>query len=139
MKVKCAFCGKEVEEDDVKFRINLAGETLNFCSLSCLYESGPLESFRHMSLSSVVLNKTVFEMFAIFTGLGGVYYTLFDVGNSALIMDTISVIAAIAAMIIGVEHLRFAEQHTLVRRIILLVGMIILSLIVIFVWHLGFR
>lgn len=84
-------------------------------------------------------NKTVFEMFAIITGLGGVYDTLFEVGNSVLIMDTISVMAAIAAMIIGVEYLRFAEQHALMRRIVLLVGKLILSLIVIFVWHHGLR
>ena len=126
MKVKCAFCGKMVEEEDVKFRLTVGGETLSFCSLDCLYKSEPIEEFRHISLSSLVFNKTVFEFLAIVTGLGGVYYTLFEAGSNALMMDTISVMAAIAAMIVGVEHLRYVEDHRLVGRAVLLLGAIIL-------------
>jgi YHS domain-containing protein len=138
MKVKCAFCGKMVEEEDVKFRLTVGGETLSFCSLDCLYKSEPIEEFRHISLSSLVLNKTVFEFLAIVTGLGGVYYTLFEAGSNALMMDTISVMAAIAAMIVGVEHLRYVEEHRLVGRAVLLLGAIILLSILLFVWLHGF-
>ena len=126
MKVKCAFCGKMVEEEDVKFRLTVGGETLSFCSLDCMYKSEPIEEFRHIGLSSLVINKTVFEFLAIVTGLGGVYYTLFEAGSNALMMDTISVMAAIAAMIVGVEHLRYVEEHRLVGRAVLLLGAIIL-------------
>ena len=31
-------------------------------------------------------------------------------------MDTVSVISAIAALVIGVEHLRYVEEHQLLRR-----------------------
>jgi hypothetical protein len=138
MRVKCAFCDKMVEEEDVKFRLTVGGETLNLCSLDCLYKSEPIEEFRRISLSSLVLNKTVFELLAIFTGLGGVYYTLFEAASNALIMDTISVMAAIAAMIVGVEHLRYVEEHRLVGRAVLLLGAIILLSVLLFVWLHGF-
>jgi hypothetical protein len=71
--------------------------------------------------------------------LGGFYYTLFEVGNRALLMDTVSVITAIAAMIIGVEHLRYVEEHMLVKRAVLMTGFLILTLIILIVWHFGFR
>jgi len=138
MKVKCAFCGRMVEEEDVKFRLTVGGETLSFCSLDCLSKSEPIEEFRHISLSSLVLNKTVFEFLAFVTGLGGVYYTLFEASSNALMMDTISVMAAIAAMIVGVEHLRYVEEHRLVGRAVLLLGSIILLSILLFVWLHGF-
>ena len=92
-----------------------------------------------MSLSSIVLNKTFFELLAIVTGIGGIYYTLFEIGNRALLMDTFSVITAIAATIIGVEHLRYVEEHMLVKRAVLMFGVLILTLIVLNVWHFGFR
>jgi len=41
MKVKCAFCGKMVEEEDVKFRLTVGGETLSFCSLDCCTSPSP--------------------------------------------------------------------------------------------------
>jgi hypothetical protein len=87
----------------------------------------------------MVLNKAFFEFLAIVTGIGGVYYTLFEVGNRTLLMDTVSVITAIAAMIIGVEHLRYVEEHMLVKRAVLMTGFLILTLIAIIVWHFGFR
>jgi hypothetical protein len=119
-----------VEEEDVKFRLTVGGETLSFYSRA--------REFRHISLSSLILNKTVFEFLAIVTGLGGVYYTLFEAGSNALMMDTISVMAAIAAMIVGVEHLRYVEEHRLVGRAVLLLGTIILLSILLFVWLHGF-
>jgi len=139
VKVKCEFCNREVEEQDVKYRLTVGGRTLNYCGLGCLYSAEPLADIRHMSLSSMVLNKTFFEFLAIVTGIGGVYYTLFEVGNRALLMDTVSVITAIVAMMIGVEHLRYVEEHMLVKRAVLMSGVLILTLIVLTVWHFGFR
>lgn len=75
----------------------------------------------------MILNKTIFEVLALITGLGGVYYTLFETGKIAFFMDTISVLAAIAAIIIGIEHLKFVKKHRLVGRIVLLIGFIVIS------------
>jgi hypothetical protein len=127
-----------VEEDKVKFRMTMSGEPLNFCGLNCLYESKPFESIKHSSLSSLILNKTIFEVLALITGLGGVYYTLFETGKIALFMDTISVLAAIAAIIIGIEHLKYVEKHRLVGRTVLLIGFIVISSILLSVWFYGF-
>jgi len=137
--VKCAACGKEVEEDHEVYEVSFGDRTFHFCSLSCLSESEPVTDIKHMHLSGVVLNKTVYELFAIITGLGGVYYTLFEAGDNALIMDTVSVIAAITAMIIGIEHLRYVENHQLVKRGVLIIGLLMLVGVLIFVWHHGFR
>jgi len=133
MSIRCSICNKATEEEEVKFKLTMNGEPLNFCCLNCLHKSKPFESFEHVQLSSLVLNKTVFEILAILTGLGGVYYTLFETRTNALFMDTISVLAAIAAMIIGIEHLRYVEEHKLVGRTVLLIGFIIISLILMFV------
>lgn len=138
MSIPCSFCGKMVEEDKIKFRMTMGGEPLNFCGLSCLYESKPFESIKHSSLSSLILNKTIFEVLALITGLGGVYYTLFETGNIALLMDTISVLAAIAAIIIGIEHLKYVEKHRLVGRTVFLIGFIVISSILLSVWFYGF-
>jgi hypothetical protein len=138
VKVTCDFCGMKVEEEGVKFKLSIGDRVFNFCTLSCLYNSEPLEDLKHRSLSSLILNKTFFEVLAIITGLGGVYFTLFEAGKSALIMDTVSVIAAIAAMIIGVEHLRYVEEHDLLRRAVLFVGLVGLISILLFVWLHGF-
>jgi hypothetical protein len=135
--VKCACCGSEVEEDG--YMVSFGDKTLHFCGLSCFSHSEPVMDVRHMSLSELTLNKTVYELFAIITGLGGVYYTLFEIGDNALIMDTVSVIAAITAMIIGVEHLRYVEQHQLLKKGILIIGLLILLGVLIFVWHHGFN
>ena len=138
MSITCSFCGKMVEENKVKFRMTMGGEPLNFCILGCLYESKPFESIKHSSLSSLILNKTIFEVLALITGLGGVYYTLFETGKIALFMDTISVLAAIAAIIIGIEHLKYVEKHRLVGRAVLLIGFIVISSILLSVWFYGF-
>ena len=120
--------------EEVKFKLTIDGETLNFFCLYCLHKSSLFESFGHIRLSSLVMNKTVFEILAILTGLGGVYYTLFETETNSLFMDTISVLAPIAAMIIGIEHLRYVEEHRLVGRAVLLIGFIVISSILIFVW-----
>ena len=138
MSTRCSICNKVTEEEEMKFKLTMDSETLNFCCSNCLHESKPFESFGHTRLSSLVLNKTIFEILAILTGLGGVYYTLFETGTNALFMDTISVLAAIAAMIIGVEHLRYVVEHKLVGRAVILIGFIVISSILMFVWLHGF-
>ncbi len=138
MSIRCSICDKVTGKEEEKIKLTIDGETLNFCCLHCLHESKPFESFGYMRLSSLVLNKTIFEILAILTGIGGVYYTLFETGTNALFMDTISVLAAIAAMIIGVEHLRYVEEHRLVGRAVLLIGFIVISSILLFVWLHGF-
>ena len=87
----------------------------------------------------MVLNKTVFEFFAILTGIGGIYYTLFEAANNALMMDTISVLAAIIAMIIGIEHVRYVEEHEILKKGVILIGITILSALLLIVWHNEFR
>jgi hypothetical protein len=139
MRVKCAFCDRMVEEEEVRYRLTVENDIMNFCGLGCMYKAKPLSRLRHRSISSLVLNKTFFELLAIFTGIGGVYYTLFEVGSKALIMDTISVVTAIGAMIIGVEHLRYVKEHRLLGRGVFFVGLLLLTLIVFYVWQHGFR
>jgi len=135
MQVKCEFCGKEVDEEESKFRLELGEEAYNFCTLSCLHKSKPVREIKHRNLSSLVLNKIVFEFFAILTGIGGVYYTLFEAANNALMMDTISVVAAIIAMIIGIEHVRYVEEHEILKKGVILIGITILSAVLLIVWH----
>jgi len=101
-------------------------------------KSKHIENIKHLSVSKLVLNKSLFESFALISGLGGVYYTLFEFGNSALIMDTISVITAIVAIIIGIEHLSYVETHQLAKYFVLFAGFVIFTLIIVFVWYYGF-
>jgi predicted acyltransferase len=54
-------------------------------------------------------------------------------------MDTFSAVAALAALLAGVSHLRYLKEHDYARRAILLAIIGILMLIVTFVWHFGFR
>ena len=54
-------------------------------------------------------------------------------------MDTVSVISAIAALVIGVEHLRYVEEHQLLRRSIAFLSIIILLSLAIVVWTFGLR
>ncbi len=61
---------------------------------------------------------------AIITGFGGVYYTLFETANRALIMDTFSVAAALLALFIGAEHLRYVEEHDLLKRTVVYISVI---------------
>jgi len=72
------------------------------------------------------------------TGIGGIVYTLRGVTESALVMDTLSAIAAIAAIITGIEHLRYLKEHDLQRRTVLLIGIGIIISIALLVWNFGF-
>ncbi|MBD3172924.1 hypothetical protein GF326_10665 [Candidatus Bathyarchaeota archaeon] len=135
--MSCSICGEEVSDNAI--RIEKDGVTHLYCCSGCLYESPELEGFRHRNISSIVLNKTLFEVLAIITGFGGVYYTLFETANRALIMDTFSVAAALLALFIGVEHLRYVEEHDLLKRTVIYVSVITIIGFIILVWHYGFR
>ena len=65
-------------------------------------------------------------------------YTLQDLTERALLMDTISLISALAAMLIGIEHLQYLRKHNLLRRAVRDIGIGILIAITIVVWHFGF-
>ena len=133
----CSICGKKIFEEK-SLTLEKFGKKHRFCCTNCLYESNLLYDFKHRKFSSLVLNKTLFEILAIITGLGGVYYTLFEVGSRALIMDTISVATALAALSIGIEHLKYVEEHNLVKRSIDFLSIITINGFALIVWHLGF-
>ena len=129
--VECSSCGKEMDEKTAT-RLTIDGKTHHF----------HLHHVRNVSLrilSSVVLNKTFAELIAIGTGIGGIAYTILEIPDSALMMDTLSAIAAIAALFVGIEHLRYLKEHDLLRRAVLLIGLGILAIIAILVWHFGFH
>jgi hypothetical protein len=86
-----------------------------------------------------VLNKTLFEVFALVTGLGGVYYSLRPMEPRALLFDTVSAVSAIVALIIGVEHLHYVEEHKLLSRAIVFIAVIVLLSITMVVWIFGFQ
>ncbi len=135
--VECSVCGREVDEK-AAVKLTIEERTYNFCNESCL---GSFHVVRHQArgtLSSVVLNKTFAELVAIGTGVGGIAYTLLGVVYRALVMDTLSAVAAIAAFIVGVEHLRYLKEHNLVGKAVLLAGIGIILAVVLIVWHFGF-
>jgi hypothetical protein len=135
---KCSICGKEIDEKTA-FKLTMNERTRYFCNESCLSDFPPTRTLSRRILSSVVLNKTSAEIIAIGTGIGGIVYTLQGIANGALLMDTVSAIAAIAALIVGIEHLRYLKEHNLLRRAVLFIGIGILICIAILVWHFGFR
>ena len=129
--IKCSECGKEVDEKKA-VKLTIDGKRHHF-------HLHHVRNVSQRSLSRVVLNKTFAEFVAIGTGIGGIVYTLQGVAESALVMDAFSAIAAIAALIVGIEHLRYLKEHDLLRRAVLLIGIGILISIVILVWNFGFR
>ena len=134
---KCAFCGKKVAEEK-NLRLMVGGKTQYFDSKEHLDKFLHFKS-RSQTLSSVILSKTSAEIVAIGTGLVGIFYTILGFTDRALIMDSFSAIAAIVALIIGIEHLRYLKEHNLMRRAILLLGIGILITLAILVWNFGFR
>ena len=129
--MKCSECGKEVDEKEA---VELAIDGRKH-----YFHSYHVKKITQRILSKVVLSKTFAEVLAIGTGIGGIFYTLQNFAERALVMDTISAIAAIAALLVGVEHLRYVKEHNLVRRAVTLMGIGILMVITILVWHFGFR
>jgi YHS domain-containing protein len=134
--VKCHICGKEVD-DDKALKITVGGKTHYFDNEEHLNQFQPVKSISR-SLSSVVLSKTSAELVAIGTGLAGIFYTISALPPQALLMDTFSALAAIAALVIGIEHLRYLREHNLMRRAVLLLGIGILILLALAVWIFGF-
>jgi YHS domain-containing protein len=135
--VKCAFCEEEVDEEK-SLKLTVAGKTYHFDSEEHLNKFVPIKTISQ-TLASVILSKTSAELVAIATGLGGIVYTIIGVTDRALVMDLFSAIAAIVALVIGIEHLRYLKEHNLMRRAILLLGIGILIVLAILVWNFGFR
>lgn len=135
---QCVVCGTIIDSNSPTHSLTVNGETYNVCSSDCLYNSEPLIDFGHLTLSNLVLNKTVFEVLAIITGFGGVYFTVYETGFMALLLDTVSVIFAVAAMVIGIEHLRYVEEHQLMKKAVIVIGISIITIFLIFVWQTGF-
>ncbi len=136
--VKDPVCGMELDEKAANIKAEVRGKTYYFCSEFCLSNFSAKRPTQR-NLLSAVLTKTFFELVAIGTGIGGIAYTLQEVSTRALVMDTLSAITAIVALIIGVENLRFLKEHDLLKRAVLLAGLGILIFIAILVWHLGFH
>jgi hypothetical protein len=129
--VKCSQCGKEVDNKKA-VRLTIGGKRHYF-------HPHHVRNVAQRSLSSVVLSKTSAELIAILAGIGGIVYTLQSVVEIALVMDTLSAGAAIAALFVGIEHLRYLKEHDLLRRAVLLIGLSIIVTVAIIVWHFGFR
>ena len=129
--VKCSHCGEEVESKQTA-KLVIEGKTHHF-------HFHHIKSLTQRILSGVVLSKTFAEVMAIGTGIGGIIYTLMGFADRALIMDTLSALAAITALIVGIEHLRYLKEHGLLGRATLLLGAGILITIAILVWHFGFN
>ena len=132
--VQCLVCGTEIDSEEAEYTLDIRGKKYYYCGLDCLYKSKPLENLRHQNISSLVLNKSFLEIIAVITGLGGVYYTLIEVATKALIMDTISVASAIAAIMIGIDHLKYVREHNLVHRAIVFSSIVIIISFIILVW-----
>ena len=90
-------------------------------------------------LSRAVLKKTFLELVAIGTGICGIVYTLQEVSTRAIVMDALSVIAALGALIIGAENLRFSKTHNPTKRAKLSAGLGITISVTILIWYFGFR
>jgi hypothetical protein len=139
--MSCNACKKELTDQKITVEKNRASS--EYCSLNCLHQDTESMNFKHRNLSEIVLNKTLFEVLALITGLGGVYYTIYDsissYHNAALVLDTISVTTALLALFIGVEHLRYVEEHQLVKRGVIFLSIVSITVFIILVWHYGFR
>lgn len=140
--MSCSVCGKELSENSIKMEKD--GVSRSYCCSNCFNNSPELENYKHQSLSSIVLDKTLFEVLALITGFGGVYYTIFEnvnsgIHNRALILDTVSVATALIALFIGIEHLRYIEEHNLLRRAIIFLSIVIITGFTMLVWHFGLR
>lgn len=134
--VKCSTCGKEIDIEK-PIKVTVAGKTHYFHSEEHLNQFQPVKSISRR-LASVVLSKASAELIAVIAGIAGIVYTLSDFHSQALLMHTFSILGAIAALVIGVEHLKYLSEHNLTRRAVLLIGMGILIFIVIVVWTFGF-
>lgn len=135
--VVCDVCGQEILEDHYDFTFTIEGRTYHYCSHEHLSTSETVRKLTQGNLLTLVLNKTLFEVFALVTGLGGVYYTMWPMEPRALLMDTVSVVSAILALVIGVEHLRYVKEHRLLGRAITFLSIIVLFTFALLVWTFG--
>jgi hypothetical protein len=139
--MSCSSCEKDLK--DQKITVEKNGASTVYCSPICLYQDTENNNFKHRNLSEIVLNKTLFEVLALITGLGGVYYTIYDsisgFHNAALVLDTVSVATALIALFIGIEHLRYVEEHQLVKRGVISLSIVTITVFIMLVWHYGFR
>jgi hypothetical protein len=121
----CHICEKKLSEDSII--IDKDGKLYSYCGTNCFFANSELGKYKHRSISSIILNKSLFEILALITGIGGVYYTIFETFNSrmhnrALILDTVSVAMALITLFIGIEHLRYVEEHNLLKRAIIFIS-----------------
>ena len=139
--MSCSSCGKDLT--DHKITVEKNGASSLYCSPICFNQDTENNTFKHRYLSEIVLNKTLFEVLALITGLGGVYYTIYDsisgFHNAALVLDTISVATALIALFIGIEHLRYVEEHQLIKRGVIFFSIVTITVFIMLVWHYGFR
>ena len=104
----------------------MGDKTYYYCGLDCLYKAEPLEKIRHRNISTLVLNKSLFEVVVLITGLGGVYYTLIDSASSALLMSTLSMVSALAATMIDIDHLKYVREHNLAHRAVVFSSLVVM-------------
>ena len=69
------------------------------------------------------LIKTFFEIMAVFFGIGGVYFTIKNTGSTALFLDSISVVTAIVALTMGIQHFNSLNEFNLVKKLNYLGGL----------------
>jgi len=146
--VQCSECGKEIK-DNSAVRLEINGREHYFhshhvknASFNNILEERKKKRFLRIpprTLLRVIFNKTFAEAVAIGTGLGGIMYTLLDLTLRALFLDTISFIAAVTAMLIGLEHIQYLQKRFLVKRVVTCVGIGVVILMILLVWHFGFR
>lgn len=133
--MSCSICGTDLNEKSIT--LTIGDETRYYCCDNCMNQAPALSGIRHRSISSIVLNKTFLEVFALITGFGGVYYTIFENASRALLLDAFSVASALAAIFIGVEHLRYVEEHDLLKRAIIFISIITITGFLMLVWTYG--
>jgi hypothetical protein len=56
-----------------------------------------------------------------------------DLTYGALFMDSLSVIAAICALLMGLDHIQCLKKHFLLKKIVLCVGIGVLMVMILFV------
>jgi hypothetical protein len=81
----------------------------------------------------MLFNKTFAEALAIGTGLAGIAFTMQDFTSRALFMDTLSFIAAVSAMLMGLNHIRYLKKHFLIKKMVLCVGIGVLIVMPLFI------
>jgi YHS domain-containing protein len=142
--VQCSECGSEIEESSA-VKAEIDGREHYFHTHHVSYISFTEESKNRIAqklftiprrfLVVTIFNKTLAEVIAIGAGLGGILFTMRDLTLRALFLDTISFIAAISALLMGIKHIHFLRRRFLLRRIMMLVGIGVTIVVVLVVWQ----